>query len=303
MISLLLLTASATAEYGTALGDGIETYHPVNGIVNDANLNQDGEIQSHFNQITISPTPAPGTASEEFDGTHKDATKEGDIDEQTFQTDRIHQPTTRPTAFPTKDQSSNMGSICSFGDFSKPVGWVGAGPGKYYCNVWKCDAGTTSFSKSHGFRGSQRVCSIEERSSKFCTHTTCSFERASSNPTRHVIKVLSDHREETGGHHQCGFSKHSSSRTAGRPACDCVCSGARRQDADGFERGLRYFGGLEADIGTRDIAANHDGTSDFNSYDSKYNRNNFYSQHSNLDYNENDQTYQGQRIAHPHVDT
>merc|ERR1740138_343583 len=131
--AIIALAAAAGGEAGA----GIEDYHATRGIVNRANLNQDGKIQSHFNQITISP--APGTASEEFDGTHKDADKEGDIDEQTSQTDRVHQPTAQPTAFPTKDQSSAMGSTCSFGDFVKPVGWVGAGPGKYYCNVWKCE--------------------------------------------------------------------------------------------------------------------------------------------------------------------
>jgi hypothetical protein len=107
------------------------------------------------------------------------ASVRGNIDEQTTQTDREHQPTAMPTAFPTKDQSSAMGSVCKFGDFSKPVGWVGAGPGKYYCNVWKCEATKKTFT----FKKSMKKCSVEEYGTSYCSHTTCKME-----PTDVVLK-------------------------------------------------------------------------------------------------------------------
>jgi hypothetical protein len=94
--------------------------------------------------------------------------------------------------------------------------------------------------------------------------------------TRMVIQVTSDHRETAGGSHQCGYARHSAAATAGRPACDCTCSGARRQDAAGFTRTL-----AQSDL----------------------NHNNFYSQHSNLNYNENDQAYAGEKVSHFHQDS
>jgi len=329
--------------------------------------------------------------------------------------------------------------------FKRPVGWVGAGPGKDYCNIWKCDANMDKFTKGT-FKAQKKTCSVEEHPGKFCSHTSCTYEAAVAtaspgwevtngadchasvtngnycihdqpNPnadenyqnnegcafkwagagtvtmenklfdieqnsgctwddltfrgqkycgnnfpssveitsadtftfktdfmvTRKgfkfcvkaptgpkVIKVHSDHREEVGGFHKCGFSQHKKARTDGRPACDCVCTGARRQDAADFTRTLASL---------RAVANTHDGTTDHNSWDTANNANNFYSQHQNIDatdkqgafanknantnskgdgstqnkkfvsennaytqYNENDQAYAGQRVAHRHVD-
>jgi len=100
----------------------------------------------------------------------------GMLDAQIAQSDRVAAPTAQPTAFPTKDRSTVFGSDCNYNkdgiSFTKPVGWVGAGPEQYYCNVWKCEPGTDSFKES-SFKKSKRTCSVEEYGNKFCSHTTC----------------------------------------------------------------------------------------------------------------------------------
>jgi hypothetical protein len=65
---------------------------------------------------------------------------------------------------------------------------------------------------------------------------------------RKVIQVRSDHREEIGGKHVCGYSKHSLEKEA--KGCACVCSGARRQDANGFSRSLNEIS-KEFDLAVR----------------------------------------------------
>jgi len=217
------------------------------------------------------------------------------IDAQATQTDREAAPTARPTAFPTKDTASaeGFGTTCTDATtgFSKPVGWVGPGPAQYYCNVWKFDVAASTFAKSEGigasFKGSQRVCSIEERSEKFCSHVTCErVEVIQNGESRMVIQVTSDHKETKGGNHKCGYARHSAASSAGRPACDCVCDGARAQDAAGFARTLSEI--------TKDLTITPV------SIDTRNNANNLHSKHSNLDYNENDHTYAGEEIGHHH---
>jgi hypothetical protein len=137
----------------------------------------------------------------------------------------------------------SKGSICEStvawadGSTTKPVGWVGAGPGADYCNVWKCEAGNTEFTEQDftgTFRKQARTCSIEEHGDAFCSHTSCTFAGSPQ-----VIQVHSDHREEVGGFHKCGFNKHGAEQSDRlRPACDCICHGDRRQDAKGFARTL-----------------------------------------------------------------
>merc|ERR1711865_1294154 len=137
----------------------------------------------------------------------------------------------------------SKGSICtsktawSDGSTTKPVGWVGAGPGKNYCNIWKCNP--TNKGKANGkfmkgtFAAQVKQCSIEEHGRDFCSHTSCTFGGSPA-----VIQVHSDHREEVGGFHKCGFSLHAKARGSKRPGCDCICSGARRQDKLNFARAL-----------------------------------------------------------------
>merc|ERR1711865_1144580 len=86
----------------------------------------------------------------------------------------------------------------------------------------------------------KKRCSIEEHGRDFCSHTSCTFSRVKTNSGKktRVIRVHSDHREEVGGYHRCGFSKHAEARGKSRPACDCICHGKRRQDANGFARSL-----------------------------------------------------------------
>jgi len=144
----------------------------------------------------------------------------------------------------------SKGSICtsktawSDGSTTKPVGWVGAGPGKNYCNIWKCnptDGGKANRKFTKGtFKAQKKRCSIEEHGRDFCSHTSCTFSRVKTNSGKktRVIRVHSDHREEVGGYHRCGFSKHAEARGKSRPACDCICHGKRRQDANGFARSL-----------------------------------------------------------------
>jgi len=239
----------------------------------------------------------------------------------------------------------SKGSICKStvawadGSTTKPVGWVGAGPGADYCNVWKCEVGNTEFTEQDftgTFRKQQKTCSVEEHGTKFCSHTSCTFEGSPR-----VIKVHSDHREEVGGFHQCGFNQHSaglSSRV--RPACDCVCKGKRRQDKKGFARGLNAIAGFISNkiktiknqgLRSREVGDNFDATNSKNGFDKRFNSNNFYSQHDNTDrtdlqnnlanangntegrsavdttmatqYNQKDQKYNGERVAHFHQDS
>lgn len=229
--------------------------------------------------------------------------------------------------------------------FQRPVGWVGAGPGKDYCNMWSCNPTKTTFKKDNHFNMQKRQCSVEEHGSSFCSHTTCTF---SGSPR--VIQVHSDHREEVGGMHKCGFSKHAKARDSERPGCDCICMGDRRQDANGFTRrmhaisqsfdnsGYKSRGVVDDHDATTDASKNHNGGN--SNFDATNNANNFYSQHNNIDttdkqrrfanananqnggdgttvftgsrtvatdraftqYNEGDQGYEGQRVAHVHID-
>jgi len=108
---------------------------------------------------------------------------------------------------------------------------------------------------------------------------------------RKSITVKHSHQEKTGGKAVCQYSLHQAARSAGRPACDCVCTGVRRQDTPGFGRPLNE---------KRIVSDSHDATLNANGFDAKQNSNNFYSKHSNLAYNENDQAYAGERVAHYH---
>lgn len=288
-----------------------------------------------YNQLSAAPTPAPK------DQEHKDGSDQGNTDQIDEQTDIAAVPTMKPTSFPTKDDCSTLGTCCTFGKFQKPVGWVGSGPGAEYCNIWKC-ASTKNGASSREFstfKKQTRICSVEEHGQKFCSHTTCTFAKLNKKSAR-VISVHSDHREEVGGFHQCGFSKHTKASSTKRPACDCICSGVRRQDKKGFTRSLLHFYGNKRTFkGKRTVSDNHDATTDSNKFDAKYNTNNFYSQHDNIDaddkqskfanenrnknskgdyttkgdrfvkddkaytqYNENDQKYEGTRVAHVHIE-
>jgi hypothetical protein len=230
----------------------------------------------------------------------------------------------------------SKGSICKStvawadGSTTKPVGWVGAGPGADYCNVWKCEVGQTEFTEQDftgTFRKQQKTCSVEEHGTKFCSHTSCTFEGSPR-----VIKVHSDHREEVGGFHQCGFNQHSAGQASRvRPACDCVCKGKRRQDKKGFARGLNAIASFIKTKKNRRVGDNFDATKSKAGFDRQFNSNNFYSQHDNIDrtdlqnnlanvngnsegrfavdttmatqYNQKDQKYNGERVAHFHQDS
>jgi hypothetical protein len=50
----------------------------------------------------------------------------------------------------------------------------------------------------------------------------------------------------------------------------------------------------------RVVQDGHDATVNGNKFDAAFNSNNLYTKHDNLDYNENDHTYNGQRVAHFH---
>merc|ERR1712072_1362882 len=303
---------------------------------------------SNFIQLTSAPTPSPSDDKvihkELSKNSHTDDSKPDEIDEQNLD-DAM--PTKQPTAFPTKMTHNQKGSKCCAetekGEFCKYVGWVGAGPGKDYCNVWKCEVGDSTFSMT------KKYCSVRDFNDKitFCSHTTCTFvesEEAGTYKvgdetiTRKVIQVRSDHREEEGGHHTCGFSKKKKPhRREKRPACDCVCEGDRRQDAAGFEREINEFHTVGkkpkqplVKVGKNKKGRNqnqnnkgHDATTNLKSmkaWDEKFNTNNFYSSHKNTktkeptkqqakkgkvtQYSEKDQSYIGGRtVAHPHYNT
>jgi hypothetical protein len=171
-------------------------------------------------------------------------------------------------------ETGNRGSNCVDGDFVKPIGWVGAGKGNQFCNIWKCDQ------KGDGaaFTKQAKTCSIEEHGNSFCSHTSCTFETNTESGNVKVINVRSDHRETVGGYHKCGFARHAmqggfqdnesgahldtdnKGGNVNRPACDCICFGMdsnevpaalrltapRRQDVSGFERTLNEISGLFA---------------------------------------------------------
>merc|ERR1712072_405841 len=298
---------------------------------------------SNFIQLTSAPTPSPSDDKvihkELSKNSHTDDSKPDEIDEQNLD-DAM--PTKQPTAFPTKMTHNQKGSKCCAetekGEFCKYVGWAGAGPGKDYCNVWKCEVGESTFSTT------KKYCSVPDFNDKitFCSHTTCTFvesEEAGTYKvgdetiTRKVIQVRSDHREEEGGHHTCGFSKKKKPhRREKRPACDCVCEGDRRQDAAGFEREINEFHTVGkkpkqplVKVGKNKKGRNQeakklkDATTNLASneaWDEKFNTNNFYSSHNNAErkakkapngvsqYSEKDQSYVGGRtVAHPHYNT
>jgi len=142
-----------------------------------------GHAKELFVQKTAQPTTQPTTGFEDY----KNPDKQGSLDAQIDQTDRVHQPTARPTAFPTKDTASAMGSACTFNEgsisFTKPVGWVGAGPAQYYCNVWKCEQSQTSFT----FKKAMKKCSVEEYGTNFCSHTTCQAVQTDTELKRSVV--------------------------------------------------------------------------------------------------------------------
>lgn len=267
-----------------------------------------------YNQLSKAPTPAPSGDSDMHDALHPNAVADGTTAQINAQNALNAIPTAEPTAFPTKINNNQIGSTCTSGSITKNVGWVGAGPGSEFCNVWKCT--------KTGFTKQTKTCSVEANAGKqFCSHTTCTFGTNADSAGKYVIMVRSDHRETTGGLHICGYAKHDNSanhvnsdmgdllndatdrgaQTAARPACDCVCEGARRQDANGF---------------ARDLVSHNDNT------------NNFYSQHSNNNalgtqvgvdsgyvasehavtsdpttYSENDHTYLGQQVSHKHIES
>jgi hypothetical protein len=200
----------------------------------------------------------------------------GNTDQIDAQGDLTEMPTAFPTNYPTKTNfpTSGRGSNCVDGDFVKPIGWVGAGNGNQFCNIWKCDQ------KGDGaaFTKQAKTCSIEEHGSSFCSHTSCEFKTNTESGNVKVINVRSDHRETVGGYHKCGFARHAmqggfqdnesgahldtdnKGGNVNRPACDCICFGMdsnevpaalrltapRRQDVSGFERTLNEISGLFA---------------------------------------------------------
>jgi len=262
-----------------------------------------------YNQLSKAPTPAPSGDSDMHDATHVDPNivEKGDTTQIDEQTDREAVPTAKPTAFPTKDTSHDFGTDdskgadntadeCCAGTFCKPTGWVGAGPGADYCNIWKCERTQSSFTEQDfvgTFRKQTRVCSVEQHGADFCSHTTCTYAIHPDHGKK-VIMVHSDHKEEVGGFHQCGFSQHAEARSAGRPGCDCICSGARRQDAADFQRKMSHIAAASRTDGSdttgytyRGVVNGHDSTTNFDhpettsDFDANHNSNNFYSQHTN----------------------
>jgi len=281
-------------------GAGIQTQDEV---VHDLNIRPDGQKGSNFNQVTRAPSPAPSGDTDMHQAIHVDADETGNTDQIDEQTGPGAIPTMEPTAFPTKDTASkdagdeNFGTKCCYNNICKPVGWVGAGFNEHYCNVWKCEVDKTDFAQQNfvgTFRKQTKVCSVEEHGSSFCSHTTCTFETNADSGSRKVIMVHSDHKEEVGGMHQCGFSKHADARGASRPGCDCICTGARRQDANDFQRQMQHISAASRTDGSdttsyqyRGVVNGHDRTTNFDhtqttsDFDANHNSNNFYSQHTN----------------------
>lgn len=317
---------------------GIEHDHHLNGagiqtndeVINQNNIRPDSQIGSNRNQVTRHPTPAPTSESDAFDNIQASApptVASGNTDQIDEQDALDTMPTVMPTSFPTKDQSDTdgKGTTCCEGTFCRPVGWVGAGAGDQFCNVWKCNPNQSEFSEgtdanNNGHFSKQvRTCSVEEHNNyNFCSHTTCSFAANDYSGGKMVINVHSDHREETGGNHMCGYAKHSmanndngaagiyaqemgshitadtkGAQSATRPSCDCVCFGARRQDADNFARVLN-----QARVMPGNQAGTDETTNNNHAYDTANNGNNLYSKHSNADVyaatgNNNAQSFSG----------
>jgi len=310
---------------GGHLEDGYDADADANLIHKD-NIRADGQYGSHRNQTTRYPTPAPTAKHDAFNNMHNGSlASTGNttvIDEQVDTAEKIsNMPTKQPTAFPTKDQSDadGKGTECTDGDFTRPVGWVGAGPGNQYCNVWKCNPGKTTFSKGTDadnqghFSKQVRRCHIQdnEDSVNFCSHTTCSFAAINLTVPTNVIKVRSDHRETVGGYHKCGLAQHgmqgghqnnsmgehldnTDHSPDGRPACDCICYGMNETGNDSYGNphvpaNLRLTAPRRQDVAgfvralnqTRVVADDHDPTINSGTYDTAHNSNNFYSKHSN----------------------
>jgi len=310
-------------------GAGIQNQ---NEVVHDLNIRPDGQKGSNFNQVTRAPSPMPSFDENTHDsldeaihdGLHNDdAFEDGKTEQIKEQDDRDAFPTKFPTQFPTKVTDDQDGSFCTSdvawngGITTRTVGWVGPGPGDQYCNIWKCEPGAdalgnkdftekaegsqTDFRGRPAFKKEKQTCSIHQYKGEVCSHTSCSFDTTEGSGTRKVVMVHSDHREEKGGEHMCGYSKHTE-------GCTCICSGERKQDADNFARPL---------ASARVQAADHDETTDGTDWDKVHNSNNFYSKHSNNGpyvattkdeaantdtYSEKDQGYNvGDYVAHRHI--
>merc|ERR1712054_75554 len=309
---------------------GIQTNDEV---INPDNIRPDGQVGSNRNQVTrvptARPTKIPSATSEhvQFEKLHDSATapNKGNTNQIDAQTGVVDMPTMSPTHYPTKDRSdtddeNSKGTVCSDGTFIKPVGWVGAGPGDQFCNVWKCNPGKTEFTKGNHadnqghFSKQVRACNIKDRetSVNYCSHTTCSFSAISSSNATNVIKVRSDHREMVGGYHKCGLAHHgmqggyldnnemgshldsTDHSPAGRPACDCICYGMDDTGVDAYgnphvPENLRLSASRRQDVAgferalntTRVVPDDHEPTNSSGTYDTAYNSNNFYSKHSN----------------------
>jgi hypothetical protein len=248
--------------------------------------------------------------------------------------------TPSPTSFPTKTGQEvgedQDGSYCTSsvafpdGKFTRNVGWVGAGPGSDYCNVWKCDVGETGFTvpgASGVFKKQVRVCSVDEHKSKgkYCTHVKCTFSHTATSSGKKLVSVKHDHKEKYGGSHLCSYSKNPHTGQSGVTGhiddCACLCYGDRRQDKDGFARKIKEVSSI-FDISDSRVVDddNHDPTVTApTAFDRAGNNpNNFFSEHSNTkgepkpnglsrddttvsQYNEKDHTYAGQKVGHYHI--
>jgi len=282
-------------------------------------------LRSHFNEITHFPTTAPTMG---FDD-HVDATTHGEA--ATFAPTKYDSmPSNTPTQFPTKVNDNEYGSFCTStvafpdGKYTKNVGWVGAGPGSDYCNVWKCEVGQTTFSDGI-FKKQARVCSIDAHKHKgnYCSHIKCKYAKTPTSSGK-VLTVDHDHKEKHGGSHTCVYSTNPHTNQSGKPAhllddCACLCYGDRRQDKKGFKREINDISSQFTVSDSRFVDQNHESTAHAttNFEQSGQNLNNFYSKHTNIDgeknpeglsrkddfvsqYNENDHAYNGQLLAHYH---
>lgn len=166
--------------------------HSASQVVNDKNVRPDGQIGSHFNQITRHPTTSPTVG---FSPHHKNIEIDGKV-ESPLEIEYNSKPTSSPTAFPTKS-----GDTCTFQSgaftFSKHVGWRGAGPRSAYCALWSCE-------KAQGgvFKKQARVCSIDRHTKgKFCSHIKCGYHVSKTSGKSELVSVKHDHREKHGGNH------------------------------------------------------------------------------------------------------
>jgi len=260
---------------------------------------------------------------------HVDATTHGEA--ATFAPTKYDSmPSNTPTQFPTKVNDNEYGSFCTStvafpdGKYTKNVGWVGAGPGSDYCNVWKCEVGQTTFSDGI-FKKQARVCSIDAHKHKgnYCSHIKCKYAKTPTSSGK-VLTVDHDHKEKHGGSHTCVYSTNPHTNQSGKPAhllddCACLCYGDRRQDKKGFKREINDISSQFTVSDSRFVDQNHESTAHAttNFEQSGQNLNNFYSKHTNIDgeknpeglsrkddfvsqYNENDHAYNGQLLAHYH---